>query len=489
MTLRGSRPRPGLPHAARWSRFNMAAAQQPRKSRSMWLFALICIPLVLSLIDCARDLYCDTTMIRSVALHSEMGQLRSEAIRRAGRLEALLEVNAAQGDGSSEIGSLSPDDQPWLYSKWAALSEPISHESYSALVDPQGMVVLHSNPAAVGKRLTSEWDDQKEPAAGNDVVRINAGPFVGETPAFDVNVPLYAGGRWIGQLHSGLDASWFDREVAAQQRKLLWQRSWIVALVLAANLGAVIGLVLLARDFGELRRKLVHEIQYRTRQLSQIGMGLAHEIRNPLQALRINVHTLRRSVGRAQLDEQQMTDMMRESDDEIDHLDGLMRDFVQYTVPHTGDRADVDLRREVQATLGLVSEELRRKQIELKTQFVDRPLTVHIDPARLRQVALHLLTFAQRSAGVKGTVQVSIAENNGAAELVIADTGPALSDADQARLFEPFQSTAHSDAGLGLALIRRFVEEAGGSIDRRKQSDMSGFRVLLPLAKHNSQGT
>ena len=152
MTLRGSRPRPGLPHAARWSRFHMTAAQQPRNSRSMWLFALICVPLVLSLIDCARDLYCDTTMIRSVALHSEMGQLRSQTIRRAGRLEALLEMNSAEGDAAGEINSLSLHDQPWLHSQWDALSEPISHESYSALVDPQGIVVLHTNPAAVGQR-------------------------------------------------------------------------------------------------------------------------------------------------------------------------------------------------------------------------------------------------------------------------------------------------------------------------------------------------
>jgi len=298
-----------------------------------------------------------------------------------------------------------------------------------------------------------------------------------------------AGGRQIGRVHAGLDAAWLHGDVAAQQRDLLWKRSWIVALVVAANLGAVAGLVLLGRNFAELRRKLSQEVRERSSQLAQIGMGLAHEIRNPLHALRINVHTLRRSVGRASLSDQQWTDIMRESDDEINRMDGLVRDFVQYTVPQTGERTDVDLGHEVQATLNLLNEELHRKQIKVHTQLGQQPVMVHFDPSRLRQIALILLTFAQKSAGAKGTIQVDIAQRDGCALLQIADTGPALSDSDQAGLFEPFQGTAHSEAGLGLALIRKFIEEAGGSIERRRQSGMCCFHVRLPLVARISPGT
>jgi signal transduction histidine kinase len=251
----------------------------------------------------------------------------------------------------------------------------------------------------------------------------------------------------------------------------------------------VVGLVLLARDFATLRRKLVHEVQTRTSQLAQIGMGLAHEIRNPLHALRINVHTLRRSLGRSSLSEQQLTEMMRESDDEINQLDSLMRDFVQYMVPQTGEVVDVDLAHEVQATLNLLGEELRRKQVELKTRFSQQPATVHIDPARLRQIVVHLLTFAQKCAGSQGTIEVRINQDTQCAELVIADSGSVLAESDQARLFEPYQATAHSSAGLGLALIHRFVLEAGGSIVRQQGPGQNCFRLLLPLTKNSSQGT
>lgn len=456
----------------------------------MWLFVLICAPLVWSLIDCARDLYCDTVMIRTVALRSEIGQLRSESIRKAGRLEALLEVHSDLAKPNGSFDWESVQEQPWLRAQWPPLSEPAPHQLYSAVVDSSGVIVLHTQGDAVGKLLTSEWDDHKEPEAGSDVVRSEPGSLVGATAAYDVHVPLIAGGQQLGSYHAGLDAGWFDGKVGEQQRELLLTRSWTVALLLAASAGAVIGLVLLASDFADLRRRLAHAVQERARQLAQIGMGLAHEIRNPLHTLRINLHTLRRSFGRAPLDEQQMTDMMNESDAEIDHLDTLVRDFVQYTVPQASATSDVDLGHEIQATINLLGDELRRNEVEVQTRLAAQPVIVHMDPTRLRQLALSLLTFAHNSAGPKGTVQIEIDQCDGLAQLTVADTGPALSGTDLARLFEPFQGAPHSQSGLGLALVQRFVEEAGGSIDRRRQSPVGNcFRVSLPLANHHSQGT
>ena len=104
-------------------------------------------------------------------------------------------------------------------------------------------------------------------------------------------------------------------------------------------------------------------------------------------------------------------------------------------------------------------------------------------------MALNLLTFAQRSAGSKGSIEVIMDQTDGSAELIIADSGPPLSEADQVRLFEPFQSTAHSDGDLGLALIHRFITEAGGSIVRTHSSGRNCFRLQLPLTKRSPQGT
>ena len=455
----------------------------------MWLIALIGLPLVLASADAARDLYCDMSMIRTVALRSEIGQLRSAAVRRAGRLEALLDFHVAEEeDGPSEFDWDTLGREGWLKNYWNAVAEPEPHQLYSAVVNNAGVVVLHTRPDAVGKQLTSRWDDAKVPEAGGDVVRCD-GTLSNAEPAYDVHVPVVAAGRQVGTFHAGMDAAWFDAHIAGQQRELLGSRSWTTALLAAAVAGAVVGLVLLVRDFASLRRQLAREVQERARQLAQIGSGLAHEIRNPLHTIRINLHTLRRSMGRSPLSEQDMQDMLRESDSEIDQVDSLVRDLVQYTVPQAGEQEDIDLGREVQATVSLLGEELRRKEVEVQIR-AEKPVVVHMEPGRLRQVALSLLTFAQSSAGPKGVVQIDVEERDGRAVLIIADSGPALSGTELARLFDPFQGTSHSRAGLGLALVQRFVEAAGGSIDRRRESATgSCFRVVLPLANHTPQGT
>ncbi|HUE70921.1 MAG TPA: hypothetical protein VMP01_08525, partial [Pirellulaceae bacterium] len=110
-------------------------------------------------------------MIRTVALRSEMGQLRSATIRRAGRLEALIEFHAAPGSANSRIDWESLGKEPWLQAQWQSVGEPEPHQLYSAVVSNAGIVVLHTRENAVGKRLTSEWDDHKVPEAGGDVVR------------------------------------------------------------------------------------------------------------------------------------------------------------------------------------------------------------------------------------------------------------------------------------------------------------------------------
>ncbi len=488
MTLRGARTWPPI-SIARRSGLNMDSSRQPGRSRLLWLSLLVGLPLLLAMFDSLRDLYCDTAMIRDVALRSEMSQLRSQTIRRASRLETLLELNGSSDLASGERDWSQIAKEPWLATQWPSLSAPLGKEAYLAVVDPVGMIVLHTNPALVGKRVTSEWDDNKVPDAGGDVVRVAPGPLIGEMEALDVNVPLYAGGTRVGRMHSGLDARAFDRHVGDEQRQYLWKRSWIVGLVLAANLGAVAGLLLLARDFGRLRRQLIDVVQDQAQLLRQVGTGLAHELRNPLHALRMNVHTLRRSLGRPSLSDQQVGQMMQESSDEIDRMDALVRDFVQFTVPQPAAGAEADLAEQVQATLHLLGEELRRKQIDLKTQLPPQPLTVQMPPDRLRQAALTMLTFAQRSAGMKGSIEVTMSQADSAAELIIADSGPPISEADQSRVFEPFRQTAHSDGSLGLALVHRFISEAGGTIVRTRASGRNCFRLHLPLANRSTQGT
>lgn len=442
-------------------------------------YLLVCAPLGLLVAVCFRDAYYDMQMIRVSALRDALSPLRSQAIRRAGRLEALVEAHQAIDQPWSQRRN-----QPWMQTFWSDRDEQGRYRLYWAVVDESGTIVMHSDAARVGSRLGFGEYERRVPEAGADVVQVQGGQLAGNATGYDVHVPLTAGGYWIGDYHEGLDGRWFETKVAGLQGQALWRWGAWLGLATALIAGAVWGLIFLTRRKQELGRELGRLAVLRAKELAQLGAGLAHEIRNPLHALRINLHTLRRAFGgRSTLPQEQLVATIQESDAAIDRLDGLMRDFVQFTDPSGGETAQIDMSREVQATLNLLAEDLRRDEIELRAELTKQAAAVAMNHARLRQLTLNLLTFAQHQAGKRGTIEVEVAPRGGGVELAVADSGPSLPDHEQLNVFEPFQAPAETGSGLGLALVQAFVEEAGGKVhcDRRTPSG-NRFRVWLPLA-------
>jgi two-component system OmpR family sensor kinase len=251
-----------------------------------------------------------------------------------------------------------------------------------------------------------------------------------------------------------------------------------------ANVGAVYALLALAGHRHEMLRRLREGTRAQARRLAEIGGGLAHEMRNPLHALRINLHTLKRAFGQSnQLSREQIAATVSESDSVIDRLDVLLTDLVQFTSPHQGERTRLDLASEVQATINLLGEDLRRSQVEVRTHLPQDAVQVSAEPASFRQILLNLLTFAQHSAGKGGVVEVGVRSDNGHAEITVANSGPTLSDEQRARLFDPFQAPVETGSGLGLALVQSILSNLGGTASgQRRAEGGTVLRIRLPLA-------
>jgi signal transduction histidine kinase len=280
-----------------------------------------------------------------------------------------------------------------------------------------------------------------------------------------------------------------ESKIAAEQRAVRRRWLWVLALMGAVDAAAVGALIYLARRQGRMWRRLRSENRDRTREIAQIGAGLAHEVRNPLHALRINLHTLRRAFGgRATLPQEQLVATVEESNAAIERLDALMRDFLQFSDPTEGDVEKVDVVHEVRATLNLQAENLRCDQIEVRTELTEQPTPISIDPIRLRQSLHNLLTFAQHRAGKNGKIDVSVAHKDGGVEIAIEDSGPGLPELQRARIFEPFQAPAETGSGLGLALVQVHVEEAGGQARFGCNGSANGCRVWFPLATTANKG-
>lgn len=440
------------------------------------MFIAVGIPMVLLLLNGVRDAYCDVQMIHNAALRTEISRLRSQAIRRAGQLELVMSLEQIGDDWDA----LRQNE--WLQGEWTKLGSPSGHDLYAAVVDPMGTIVLHSDPAQIGRHLGHGWYEHTLPDAGQDVVRTVKGTLSDQAAAIDVRVPLMVSGHEVGDYHEGLDAAWFDREVAGLKREALSKWMWALIVAIAVDVVAGLALYRIATGQRRLSDKAENSERERATQLAGIASGLAHEIRNPLHALRLNLHALgKATTGKIQLTREDLLATIHESDSEIDELERLLRDLIRFSSPDSSKKVEINVVNEVQATLNLMDEDMRHKNIEVSSHWADRPVVVWFDPARLRQMLVNLLTFAQNNAGSKGRIEVQVNRRGNLAEVVVADSGPALSQSEVQRVFDPFQAPRDTGSGLGLALVQTFAAEAGGSASC--ETDASGgnrFRVLLP---------
>lgn len=274
---------------------------------------------------------------------------------------------------------------------------------------------------------------------------------------------------------------WLDAEVARQNYQALIRWDRIFALSLLVSGLAVSSLFYLVRHNRRLANSISQQSRSRALELSNLSAGLAHEVRNPLHALRINMHILRRAIdGRASLPEDQLLATTRESNTAIDRIDAVLRDLLQFVEPTTGNAVEIDLGEELQAVLGLLAESLKRDQIEVHSTVGQESAIISIDAARLRQMLLNLLTFARLRVGKQGHIELAMIVSEARAELSIAHGGPSLTAEQAARLFEPFRSPVDTGSGLGMALVQAHVLGAGGSV-RYELAHPPGNRLILSL--------
>ncbi|MBL8848905.1 MAG: HAMP domain-containing histidine kinase, partial [Planctomycetaceae bacterium] len=211
----------------------------------------------------------------------------------------------------------------------------------------------------------------------------------------------------------------------------------------------------------------------------QLAAGLAHELRNPLTAVRTLVEAARSRGAAAQLDGRDLEVV----EEEISRLDSTLQSFLDYARPPVLERRPVDVRDVIQRTVQLVNARAEIQSVHIETSLPADPLVVSADSEQLRQVLLNLLLNALDSLGSGGRITVSAAAEpaTGQVLLQIADTGPGIPAAVRDTLFDPFVSSKPSGTGLGLTICRRIVENHGGTI-AAENSPTGGavFSVKLP---------
>lgn len=218
--------------------------------------------------------------------------------------------------------------------------------------------------------------------------------------------------------------------------------------------------------------------------LGQMAAGLAHEIKNPLGAIKGAAQLLNESTAEVSASDREFFGIILE---EVDRLDRVVGSVLDYARPSKGDPGAVDVNTVVKRTV-LVMASDRTDQSSIETDLSEELPLVSADAEQLRQVLMNLVRNAVQSLGGSGGVRVStrlraVATGESRVEISVRDEGPGITPQVLKNLFVPFFTTKERGTGLGLAISQRMVEEMGGRIDVVTQPGAgSTFTVSLPAA-------
>jgi signal transduction histidine kinase len=226
--------------------------------------------------------------------------------------------------------------------------------------------------------------------------------------------------------------------------------------------------------------------QNRLAALGTMAAGLAHEIRNPLAGIKGAAQYLRDA-----RDPAETAEFLQLIVDEIDRLNVVVSQFLDYARPFDIDRSPMAMNEVIERVVELVTRQGLAKNIVIETDL-ERPLpTLNADRNKLAQVVLNLVQNAIQAVERGGTVTISsrtgrLADASGefraCLQVRVEDTGPGISREDLDQLFIPFFTTRSHGTGLGLPICQRIVQGHGGDIRvRTRPNEGSRFIVTLPL--------
>jgi signal transduction histidine kinase len=358
-----------------------------------------------------------------------------------------------------------------------------------------------------GFRRAASWDGGPAPPPGAERVR--------GRPVFEVTVPVASPAGTEASLRVGLDG----RPLAAAAGSAI-RRTTLVGAVLAAFGLASAGLTLAqrarARERAASERRLaeLEEERRRAERLAAAGAlaaGLAHQVRNPLNAIGIAAQRIERaaaggsgSVGSGPLDEDPLVPAARAASgsdptgpvpttaspaalaarirSEVARLDAVLAGFLGLAGPAAGERREHDV-----AALARDAAALARLEADGRGVGVEArggPAPARVDGEAVRGAVLNLVRNAVEASPRGSLVEVEVGRNGrgdaGSVRVAVRDRGPGIAVAIAGRAFDPFVTGRADGTGLGLAVVRRVAEEHGGRA-RLEPRPGGGVEAVLEL--------
>ncbi len=228
----------------------------------------------------------------------------------------------------------------------------------------------------------------------------------------------------------------------------------------------------------------------RLAELGTLTGGLAHEIKNPLSTVQLNLQLLQEDLLPSNPAYGRLVNRLGIAARETGRLREILDDFLRYAGRIELSLKPVELNTMLEEMVDFFTPQAQLQRIRLRLKKADPPVSVSLDERLIKQAVLNLMLNALQAMPQGGELILQAERAEGEARIDVIDTGRGIDPEAQARIFDAYYSTKHGGTGLGLAMTRRILLEHGGRISLRSEpgrgSDFT-LHLKLPANKDDSR--
>jgi PAS domain S-box-containing protein len=247
----------------------------------------------------------------------------------------------------------------------------------------------------------------------------------------------------------------------------------------------IIGSSLIIRDITE-KKKLAERMLYfeRMSALGELSASLAHEIKNPLNSMVINLEVLKGYTNKIEPDLKTKTEKyLKIMGEEIERLDKVIRGFLDFAKPISYEFKKVNLNTIIDKLVELINHEASKKDIKIIKKYYEENSIVFGDETQLKQALLNLFLNSIQAMHNGGILEIMLNhDGSNFVKIDVKDTGCGIAPDNQWKIFDLYFSTKEKGSGLGLAIVKKIIKTHNGYINfKSKLNEGTTFTITLPI--------